>query len=105
MELKRDKERGGGGNMTTRKINFVLKSASNLNLDEIISVKDIDELLSLIDKYGYPIIIEKNHYLEEYEKDKEKFKREYVQSLVKKVQQWKRRKAHYEIIIYDDYME
>ena len=56
--------------MTTRKINFVLKSASNLNLDEIISVKDIDELLSLIDKYGYPIIIEKNHYLEEYEKDK-----------------------------------
>ena len=91
--------------MTNRKINFVLKSASNMNLDEIISVKDIDELLSFIDKYGYPIIIEKNHYLEKYEKDKEKFKREYVQSLVKKVQQWKRRKARYEIIIYDDYME
>ena len=82
-----------------------MKRASNWDLDEIISVKDIDELLSLIDKYGYPIIIEKNHYLEEYGKDKEKFKREYVQSLVKKVQQWKRRKAYYEIIIYDDYME
>jgi len=91
--------------MTDRKINFVLKRASNWDLDEIISVKDIDELLSLIDKYGYPIIIEKNSYLEEYDRDKKRFKERFIPSFVEKVKRWKRRKVYYRIIIYDDYIE
>ena len=91
--------------MTTRKINFVLERASDPNWEEIISAKDIDELLSLIDKYENPIIIEKNRYLEEYDRDKKRFKEGFIPSFVEKVKRWKRKKAYYIITIYDDYIE
>jgi len=90
---------------TTNKMNFLLKRASNWDLDEIISVKDIDELLSLIDKYRYPIIIEKNLALEEYERDKKRFEEQHIPAAVERVKQWKRRKVYHRIIIYDDYIE
>jgi len=92
-------------NTTNKKMNFLLKRASNWNLDEIISVKDLNELLSLIDKYGYPIIIEKNLDLENYERDKKRFKEQHIPAAVERVKRWKRRKVYYRIIIYDDYLE
>ena len=87
------------------KKNFLLRRASNYDCEEIVSVKDMDELLSLIDKYGYPIIIEKTLYLEEYDTDKEKLKERLIPSAFEKVKQWKQRKAYYTITIYDDYIE
>jgi len=87
------------------KRNFLLRRASNCDCEEIVSVKDMDELLSLIDKYGYPIIIEKTLYLEEYDRDKEKLKERLIPSTFEKVKQWKQRKAYYTITIYDDYIE
>ena len=90
--------------MTNRKINFVLKRASDRNWEKIISVKDIDELLSLIDKYG-SIILEKNPYLEEYDRDKKEFEERHSSAVVEEVKRWKRRKAYYRITIYDDWIE
>jgi len=88
-----------------KKINFVIRNASSWDDTDIISIADLSDVLNLIEEYNEPVIIRKNHYLQKYERDKERFKREYNQSLVKKVQKWKRRKAYYEIIIYDDYIE
>ena len=88
-----------------KKINFVIRNASSWDDTEIISIADLSDVLNLIEEYNEPVIIRKNRYLQEYEKDKERFKKEYNQSFVKKVQEWKRRKAYYEIIIYDDYVE
>ena len=88
-----------------KKINFVIRNASSWDDTEIISIANLSDVLNLIEEYNEPVIIRKNHYLQEYERDKERFKKEYNQSFVKKVQEWKRRKAYYEIIIYDDYVE
>ena len=84
---------------------FLLQRASDSHYEEMISVKDMDELLGLIDKYGYPIIIEKNYYLEEYDRDKKAFEERYIPDFVDKVKEWKRKKAYYIITIYDDYIE
>jgi len=88
-----------------KKMNFLLQRASDSHWEEMISVKDMDELLGLIDKYGYPIIIEKNYYLEEYDRDKKAFEKRYIPDFVDKVKEWKRKKAYYIITIYDDYIE
>ncbi len=88
-----------------KKINFVIRNASSWDDTEIISIANLSDVLNLIEEYNEPVIIRKNHYLQEYERDKERFKKKYNQSFVKKVQEWKRRKAYYEIIIYDDYVE
>ena len=85
--------------------NFVLQRASDRNWEEIISAKDIDELLSLIDKYRNAIIIQKNRYLEEYDRDNKRFEERFKPSFVEKVKRWKRKKAYYIITIYDDYIE
>jgi len=87
------------------KINFIIRRASDRNYEDTISLSDLDELLNLIEETGYPIIISKNAYLEEYERDKKKFKERYWNSLIKRVQRWKRRKLYYIITIYDDYIE
>jgi len=88
-----------------KKINFVIRNASSWDDTEIISIANLSDVLNLIEEYNEAVIIRKNYYLQEYERDKERFKKEYNQSFVKKVQEWKRRKAYYEIIIYDDYVE
>ena len=72
---------------------------------EVISIRNLEELLKLIEVYGDAIIIDKNHYLEDYEKDEELFRKKYIESFVKQVEEWKRQKAYHEIIIYDDYVE
>jgi len=88
-----------------KKMNFVIRSASDLSNTSVESFGDLNEILDLINKHDCPVIIGKNDYLEEYERDEEKFKKKYVQSLVKKVQHWKQKEARYTITIYDDYME
>ena len=88
-----------------KKYTFVLEKASDPDYDEMISVKDIEELLKLIDKFGYALIIDKNQYLEEYKKDKEKFINKYATEFVDEVKQWEKEKAKYTIMVYDDYIE
>ena len=84
---------------------FVLRRASNRNDTEVITIRNLNGLLKLIDVNDYPIIVRKNRYLEEYERDRERFEREYIQPVIEKVRQWKQEKAYHEIIIYDDYIE
>ena len=88
-----------------KKYTFVLEKASDPDYEETISVKDIRDLLKLIDKFGHAFIIDRNQYLEEYKKDKEKFTNRYVPEFVNKVRQWEKEKAKYTIMVYDDYIE
>ena len=88
-----------------KKYTFVLEKASDPDYNEMISVKDIRDLLKLIDKFGNALIIDKNRWVEEYKKDKKKFINKYVTEFVKKVKQWEKEKAKYTIMVYDDYIE
>jgi len=54
---------------------FVIRNASNWSDTSVISIADLSELLNLIEKYDEPIIVRKNHYLEEYKKDREQYKK------------------------------
>ena len=103
--IKKEGEEMKEENIQNDGIKFVIHSASNYGNREVISIKNLKELLDLIKIHGHAIIVDKNHYLENYEKNETLFRKRYNKSFVKEVEEWKRQKAYHEIIIYDDYIE